>query len=167
MRKAIIAAIVATALFAVGAFAASFAVDSEDIASGADPVDACAELVRITFNEPQPASSTNGGGRWTVSQATATFYSNAAATSPASACVGFDASLALDIDNLPVGDLDGDADTVVSSFAEDTVELVGSNVVAVFTISSPTTYVDEVVGASVVVDDAFIDAATDTATVLD
>ena len=38
MRKLIIAGAVALVLFIVGAFAASFAVDSEDVASGADAV---------------------------------------------------------------------------------------------------------------------------------
>lgn len=41
MRKWIIAAIVAGALFAVGAFAASFALNAQDVSSGADPVAAC------------------------------------------------------------------------------------------------------------------------------
>ncbi len=36
MRKGIIAAIVAVALFAVGAFAATFSVTTEDVASGTD-----------------------------------------------------------------------------------------------------------------------------------
>lgn len=51
MRKAIIAAIVATALFAVGAFAASFAVEAEDVASGSDPVATCADDVDIEFDD--------------------------------------------------------------------------------------------------------------------
>jgi hypothetical protein len=51
MRKGLIATAVAVVLFAVGAFAASFAVSSEDTASGSNPVKPCADDVRIEFNE--------------------------------------------------------------------------------------------------------------------
>lgn len=91
MRKALIAAAVATALFAVGAFAASFTVQSEDIASGADRVEKCADLVKVDFGAiTAPASGTTD---WTVSSATATFTNG---TNPA--CVGFTARLAVTTD---------------------------------------------------------------------
>lgn len=51
MRKAIIAAIVATALFAVGAFAASFTLSAEETASGTDAVAQCTANVDIKFDE--------------------------------------------------------------------------------------------------------------------
>src|SRR5205823_13923015 len=41
MRKWIIAAVVAAALFAIGAFAASFSLTAEDVSSGADAVATC------------------------------------------------------------------------------------------------------------------------------
>lgn len=49
MRKVLIASVVALVLFAVGAFAASFMVNSDDIASGEDDVVACAEVVDISW----------------------------------------------------------------------------------------------------------------------
>jgi len=42
MRKWIIAAVVAVALFSIGAFAASFALSADDVGSGADAVTTCA-----------------------------------------------------------------------------------------------------------------------------
>lgn len=49
MRRVIIAAVAALVLFAVGAFAASLTVDSEDVASGSDDVAACAARVDVDF----------------------------------------------------------------------------------------------------------------------
>lgn len=92
MRKAIITVAVATALFAVGAFAASFTVQSEDIASGSDDVVACAPYVDIDFDDPAPDAT----AEWTVSGATARFYTSTGSTAAlASACDGFLAELAL------------------------------------------------------------------------
>jgi len=92
MRKALIAVAVATALFAVGAFAANFAVNSEDIASGENDVVACAERVDVDFDDPTLNTST---GAWTVAGATVKFLDGASAAT--SACNGFDAELALDL----------------------------------------------------------------------
>lgn len=92
MRKALIAAAVATALFAVGAFAASFTVQSEDIASGANAVDKCAAFVDIAFGPltaPPP-----GGVDFTVTSATATFRNTAGLSST---CDTFNATLALTV----------------------------------------------------------------------
>ncbi len=60
MRKALIAVVVASALFAVGAFAASFAVDSENIASGSADVDGCADVALVDSAKLviRPATST-------------------------------------------------------------------------------------------------------------
>jgi hypothetical protein len=84
MRKALIAAAVATALFAVGAFAASFAVDSEDIASGSDGVVACADKVLVDFGTPTYDSTTH---KWSVNTAVLTFQTTAGAADPD--CAGF------------------------------------------------------------------------------
>lgn len=59
MRKALIAVVVASALFAVGAFAASFTVQSEDIASGSNPVESCATSADVDFNEDFVEASNN------------------------------------------------------------------------------------------------------------
>jgi hypothetical protein len=83
MRKILLAAVVATALFAVGAFAATFSVRSEDVASGTNPVTACATNVDIDFG----AASVSSTGVWTVRSATATFDGEG--------CDGFDAHLAV------------------------------------------------------------------------
>jgi hypothetical protein len=50
MRKWIIAVIVAGALFAVGAFAASFALNAENVSSGADPVAACGANATVRWH---------------------------------------------------------------------------------------------------------------------
>jgi hypothetical protein len=86
MRKALIAAAVATALFAVGAFAASFAVQSEDSASGSNAVTACAQNARIEFDEGFSTSSSN----WNINSITVTFTGGTPAN-----CVGGSASLVL------------------------------------------------------------------------
>jgi hypothetical protein len=92
MRKALIAVAVATALFAVGAFAASFLVNSEDIASGSNDVVACAPKVDIDFEAPTLNTTT---GAWTVANATATFRD--AANAASTGCTGWDAELALQV----------------------------------------------------------------------
>lgn len=58
MRKAIIAAIVASALFAVGAFAADFALTSEDVASGDADVVSCADEADVDFTTADDVSET-------------------------------------------------------------------------------------------------------------
>jgi ABC-type phosphate transport system substrate-binding protein len=69
MRKGLIATAVAVALFAVGAFAASFAVSSEDTASGSDAVSPCADNVVIDFNETYSTTSQN----WNIASIDVTF----------------------------------------------------------------------------------------------
>ena len=91
MRKALIAVAVATALFAVGAFAASFAVQSEDVASGANEVVKCATNVDVDFDDPELNTST---GAWTVDGATVKFLNSAGAT--VNTCNNHDARLAID-----------------------------------------------------------------------
>lgn len=132
MRKTLIAAAVATALFAVGAFAASFTTQAEDVASGADSVVACAANVDITFDQP-----TFVGGQWVVTSATATFF-DSVATSPSAACDAFDAQLAIT------------SDGAVTTYADTTI----SGGVATFALSNlPVGAIDE---AAVAVDGAFI-----------
>lgn len=92
MRKLLVAVIAAAALFAVGAFAASFTVQSEDIASGSDGVAACAPYVDIDFDDPTASSA----GEWQVSGATARFYTTTGESpTAASACDGYRAQLAM------------------------------------------------------------------------
>lgn len=96
MRKAIIAAIVATALFAVGAFAANFTLSAEDIASGTDSVTACASHVDIDFNEPTTAPA--GSGDYVVNGATLSFYDSSGANPLVAAdCEGFTAEVAIGV----------------------------------------------------------------------
>jgi hypothetical protein len=148
MRKALIAAIVATALFAVGAFAATFAVDSEDIASGSDPVGRCATNVDITFDDDLPAET---GGTWEVEGATATFYNLAGEIrTAATACLPFTADLSIDLDT--TGDGAADGDPVVVRNAD--IVTSGDDVIAVFPLGSITA--NQVVNASVLVDGAFL-----------
>ena len=151
MRKAIIAAIVATALFAVGAFAASFTLRAEDVASGSNPVSSCATSVDVDFAKSPNA---NVGGTWPITGATVTFLSSGG---PATTCEPFNASLALDIDT-------DDLDTTVN----DTVEVLDqpinssgspvSAVTAVFDLRSLNITADQIVNASVLVDGNYLDA---------
>ena len=76
MRKALIAVAVATALFAVGAFAASFAVQSEDTASGTDPVQSCATSAAVDFTE----TFNNAANNWQITAATVTLQGAADCT---------------------------------------------------------------------------------------
>jgi hypothetical protein len=69
MRKALIAAIVASALFAVGAFAASFGVQAEDVTSGSDQVERCAERVDINFGTSYVADDND----WRIDNAQVSF----------------------------------------------------------------------------------------------
>ena len=91
MRKALIAAIVATARFAVGAFAASFAVEAEDVASGSDPVATCTDSVDIDFNEIYVATTKS----WEIPTVTVTL------TGSDNACDGASATLILQNDGTP------------------------------------------------------------------
>ncbi len=101
MRKALIAVVVASALFAVGAFAASFAVNAEDVASGADTVDACAAEVDLDFETvygddeitTDTAGAVTGGGDWNVDNVLVTFYDDTG--TPTAACAGYGANVAV------------------------------------------------------------------------
>jgi hypothetical protein len=90
MRKTLIAVAVATALFAVGAFAASFTAQSEDIASGSNAVTACAANVDVDFADPVLSTAT---GAWTVNGATVRFLDGSGAS--VSTCNAHDARLAV------------------------------------------------------------------------
>lgn len=88
MRKLLVAVIAAAALFAVGAFAASFAVNSEDIASGSDAVTACAATVDVDFTTVYDEA-----GDWNVASAVVKFYD--AEGNPTDGCEGFGINLAV------------------------------------------------------------------------
>jgi hypothetical protein len=88
MRKALIAAAVATALFAVGAFAASFTLSAEDVASGTDQVKACAQNVTVDFDDDMEYSA----GQWKVETVTVAFLNG---TTPTTGCAGFDGTLVI------------------------------------------------------------------------
>lgn len=73
MRKALIAAIVATALFAVGAFAADFAVDAEDVASGEADVQPCASSVAVNWTTDTASDGVGTDGEFMSTGAELTF----------------------------------------------------------------------------------------------
>jgi hypothetical protein len=106
MRKALIAVIVASALFAVGAFAASFAVNAEDVASGADDVAACAANVDVDFDDPTwdgALTAPDGGtGDWKTAGTTIRFYDASATPALTSACNGFDLTLRVETTGGPI-----------------------------------------------------------------
>jgi hypothetical protein len=116
MRKALLGIAVATALFAVGAFAASFAVQSEDIASGSNATTNCAASATVNFNEDFDEVTNN----WNVATVTVTLAS-------AASCVGGDAQLILQ---------DNDASETIVLDQTKTIlagDLVGANVVLTYT----------------------------------
>lgn len=93
MRKAIIAAIVATALFAVGAFAANISVTADDVASGEAPVGACGTAEVISY-DTNPTVVQDGD--------TADFRVEAATVRLTGAdCNGADVDLAIGSDSSP------------------------------------------------------------------
>ncbi len=114
MRKGILAAIVAAALFAVGAFAATFNVTSEDVASGSDSFVACAEDVDVDFDT---GGYDTESGDFSVTGATATF-------SGGEGCDGKDATLVvLGIEGEELGSSSATVDGSTAFFELD--ELVG------------------------------------------
>lgn len=72
MRKALIAGIVASALFAVGAFAAVITqVNTDNVASGEGEVASCTDLAEVEFTTSTGVTPTSGATTdWTVSAAT-------------------------------------------------------------------------------------------------
>jgi hypothetical protein len=142
MRKALIAVIVASALFAVGAFAANFAFTAEDIASGQDDVLACATDVEVTF----PAATWNNAtSKYEVASATFAFLNGETA---ATDCEGITADLRIQIDD---PDVPGDE-------ADSTTSLpIGTGGTVTWT---NTWEVEDIVGAAVLIEDISIDATT-------
>ena len=69
MRKALIAVITAVVLFAIGAFAAELTVDSDNLASGQDPVAKCGDA-EVEWNTNDVV---NTAGDWTATGATVSF----------------------------------------------------------------------------------------------
>jgi hypothetical protein len=131
MRKALIAVAVATALFAVGAFAAAFTTtNAEDIASGQDDVTACADEVDIDFD-----TVFDGTDDWDVASATVTFYDTANA--PTTACAGYGVNLAV-----------GDGTTADAATGTATVGAASSVSVTI----SPSLKASDIESAAVLVD---------------
>lgn len=139
MRKALIAAIVATALFAVGAFAAEFTVNADDVASGADAVGSCADTATVEY-ETNPAVT---DGTFLVTTAIVTFTKGSAPacmgatadfairstpggwSDSGSTTVGSDGKASFAVNNLPVGPID-----MVSVLANGSTVTVASTNVA-------------------------------------
>src|SRR5262245_48066273 len=79
MRKWIIAAVVAVALFSIGAFAASFTLTADNISSGAAPVGtSCGGPFNVTWTVNTPADA--------VTPPTTTNYTVSGATITATGC---------------------------------------------------------------------------------
>ena len=97
MRKALIAAIVATALFAVGAFAANFTTSSEDVASGADSVIACADEVDLKF---APGGWNDDTDLYETASVTASFWNGTEESrTVANTCNGLPVTILVDLDD--------------------------------------------------------------------
>ena len=95
MRKVLIASAVALVLFAVGAFAATFIVNADDIASGEDEVLECADTVNIDWPVAEGTYDVDAND-WPVPTAELTFLDDASATTPTDDCDGFDLTLVVE-----------------------------------------------------------------------
>ena len=95
MRKVLIASAVALVLFSVGAFAATFFVNADDIASGTDEVAACADRVDVDWTVGAYDTTAND---WNVTHAVLDFFDgNPGAVTQE--CNGFGAIIALEDGN--------------------------------------------------------------------
>ena len=140
MRKALIAVIVASALFAVGAFAASFAFTAEDVASGQDDVLSCADTVEVTFPDAEWIAETES---YRVANAKFSFFDG---TAPALDCSGIIADLRLQLD---------DPDTEADDVDETDSLAIGSD----GTVTLPGPFeVEDIVGAAALIENISIDA---------
>ena len=134
MRKALIAVITASALFAVGAFAAEFAVDSEQLATGDANVQGCATAADVTFNVgPTIDTSSQDFEVTTVSIA----FTERSANS----CLNAEVDLAIGLDVTPD---DGTADSWVDATNCSAVSAAASSC-DVTTFVVPVGQVEEVV----------------------
>lgn len=98
MRKALIAAIVAAALFAVGAFAAEFTLNADDVASGEAPVNACASEADVAWST---TSAVGTDGEFMATGATITFTQTTASPTEGDdtgSCAGQQATIAVGLD---------------------------------------------------------------------
>ena len=136
MRKAIIAAIVASALFAVGAFAAQFTVTEEDVASGEADVQACASDASVDWT----TSTTVGtDGEFIATGATITFTEvgpGACAGQVAEIAVGLDTSNAI-------------GDTTSDSFQQFSCGAISAGATATCSFGSPGLAVSQIEDVSV------------------
>lgn len=114
MRKVLIAAIVASALFAVGAFAAELTINAEDVASGQDSVDACADEVKVEFD---PATWDGTNERYEVPGFVITFYDGGALTNDCDTTGGAEVVVQTSSGDNEFPDLDVSAGTLDHSIA--------------------------------------------------
>lgn len=77
MRKALIAVIVATALFTVGAFAASFALEAENVSSNSTGVGSCAAKAVVNWDTSADISTAVTPNDYLLTGATVTFFNSA------------------------------------------------------------------------------------------
>jgi hypothetical protein len=143
MRKALIAVIVAAALFAVGAFAASFTLSAEDVASGSNGVDRCASHVDVDFGTPARPDSTSGV--YQVSGATIRFYTSAGPSPTAAVgCAGFTVRVAIG--------MQADPNSTLFTYTDYTANAVVDATGATTVTFSPALDVSAIRAASVVID---------------
>jgi hypothetical protein len=126
-------------LFAVGGFAARFAVNTEDVASGSDAVEKCAERVDVDF-----VTGYDGAGDWNVTGALLTFYDAEGDETPA--CGGFGANLAVS---------SGAADPAATGVA-----VIGAGSSTVTVKITPTLKASQVTGSAVLVDGQSLETPT-------
>ena len=115
MRKALIAGIVASALFAVGAFAAVIGnVNTDNVASGEGDVGTCADLAQVEFATSAgvtPGTTTD----WTVEQVTIKFTDGGTAS-----CDGAKVDLAIGTSTDSTGPAENWIDVTTCSDADAT-----------------------------------------------
>lgn len=142
MRKALIAVIVASALFAVGAFAASFVLETENVASQTGAVGSCAPKAVVNFDTSETISTAITPNDFTVTTVTVTFTdTNNVETE---SCDGAKADLAV---NVGTGWVDATSEAVDGATAS--FDVSGSNIP-----------VKTVVGVAVLADGAEVTTTT-------
>jgi hypothetical protein len=135
MRKVLIATIVAMVLFAVGAFAASFTLQAEDIASGNNDVKKCADA-KVDFTGLTRANTVPAD--WTVGGATVTFAGTGCTNT---------GKVKVVVTGGP-----GDTNLFIAESGEGSLAPSNGNMAAPVTFTAPLPLVSQVKGSSVLLD---------------
>lgn len=148
MRKVLAITITAAVLFAVGAFAASFSLNAEDVASGSDEVESCADEVEVDFN----TTFVNTANDWDIDSADVDFFKSGSA---ATTCSGSDVTLVLE----------NASNTVLATYTA--ADIASDSTATLLPVGGTEARVSQVAQASLLIDDVEISDALGGTGVLD